>query len=104
MALGLPVSISTIANLEAWRAAIEEAKAIGITGALCVHPCQVTAANTGFAPSTDMLAQARRIVESWNADPDAGVIQVDGRMVDRPVVEAARRTLARAGDRGDRSR
>lgn len=98
MALGLPVSIATIADRDAWQAGIEQAKAIGITGALCVHPAQVTAANDGFAPSPEAVAQARRIVGGWDTAAGAGVIQIDGRMIDRPVVEAARRTLARAGN------
>lgn len=98
MALGLPVSIATIADKDAWQAGIEQAKAIGITGALCVHPAQVAAANEGFAPSPEAVAQARRIVGGWDTAAGAGVIQIDGRMIDRPVVEAARRTLARAGD------
>lgn len=98
MAIGLPVSIATIADTDAWRAAIEHGRAIGITGALCVHPAQVALANAGFAPSADAVTRARRIVERWDAEPDAGVILVDGRMIDRPVVEAARRTLSRTRD------
>ena len=104
MALGLPVSIATIADMAAWQAGIEQGRAIGITGALCVHPAQVVAANAGFAPSPEAVAQARRIVGGWEAAADVGVIQIDGRMIDRPVVEAARRTLARAGDVGERPR
>lgn len=104
MALGLPVSIAAIGDMNAWQAAVEQGRAIGITGALCVHPAQVAVANAGFAPSPDAVAEARRIVGGWEAASDPGVLQIDGRMIDRPVVEAARRTIARAGDPGERPR
>jgi citrate lyase subunit beta/citryl-CoA lyase len=90
---GLPVSIATIDDETAWCAAVRHARAIGISGALCVHPRQLATANAGFAPSPAEIAAATRIVVAWEAAPGAGALQLDGRMIDRPVVDAARHTL-----------
>ncbi len=69
---------------------------LGFTGKLAIHPMQVPLIHAALAPDADELAAAHRIVDA--ADRAAGgVLVVDGRMVDRPVVLAARRVLARAG-------
>jgi citrate lyase subunit beta / citryl-CoA lyase len=93
-ALGVPATIGEFRDLEAWAAGIDHAKAIGMTGALCIHPAQIAAANLAFAPSLDEIAQARAIVEAWG-DGALGVVALDGKMLDRPVVDRARRLLAR---------
>jgi citrate lyase subunit beta/citryl-CoA lyase len=71
----------------------------GFGAKLCIHPAQVAGVHEAFAPSADELAWARRVVE---ADAAAGgaAVQLDGRMVDLPVVLQARRTLARAAGAG----
>jgi len=94
MALGAPVSISTINDQAAWLLAVRKARAIGLTGVLCIHPRQIAPVNEAFACSPVEIAAAARIVTAWEASGSAGVIQVDGMMVDRPVVMASRRTLA----------
>jgi citrate lyase subunit beta/citryl-CoA lyase len=94
IALGLPISIATIDDQVAWQAAVRTARAIGLTGALCIHPRQIAAVNQGFAWSAAEIAAAARVVAAWDAAGGAGVIQLDGRMVDLLVVLAARRTLA----------
>ncbi len=96
MALGLPVSIGTIDDEAAWRAAVAQARAIGITGALCIHPRQVGVANTGFTPTAAEVDNARRVLDAWAEAQGAGVIQLDGRMIDRPVMLAAQRIVDRA--------
>ena len=72
------------------------AKRFGFGGKLCIHPRQVAAVHAAFAPSEEELAWARRVVEADSA-AQGRAVQVDGRMVDIPVVELARRLLARAG-------
>lgn len=94
MALGLPISIAMISDRDAWAAAVARARAIGMTGALCIHPRQVEPINQGFAPSDEERQRAARIAEAWEASDGRGVITVDGRMVDLPVILAARRLLA----------
>ncbi|MBA15834.1 MAG: CoA ester lyase [Sphingomonas sp.] len=95
MALGLPVSIATIDDEAAWRAAAVKARAIGMTGALCIHPRQLGVANTGFAPTAAEVDNARRVLDAWAEAQGAGVIQLDGRMIDRPVMLAAQRIVDR---------
>jgi citrate lyase subunit beta/citryl-CoA lyase len=71
------------------------ARRLGYGGKLCIHPKQPALVHAAFAPSEQELAWARRVIE---ADAQAGgaAVQLDGRMVDAPVVLQARRTLARA--------
>ncbi len=72
-------------------AAARSARGVGFTGSLCIHPRQVAAVRAGFAPTAEELRWARSVVAAG-----ASAARVDGRMVDRPVVERARRLLARA--------
>ena len=60
----------------------------------------MAAINACFAPSAEEVAHARRVVDTFAAQPDAGTIGIDGKMYDIPHLKAARRTLAaaRAGD------
>ena len=68
----------------------------GFTGKLAIHPAQVGPINAAFTPSEAELAHARSIVDAFAADPSAGVLSVDGRMVDRPHLIQARGVIARA--------
>jgi citrate lyase subunit beta/citryl-CoA lyase len=96
--LAMPFSIASIRDLEGFRSAANRARAIGCTGALCVHPDQVAIANTCFGPTKEERTAAHRIVMAWDSEVRAhrSVIEVDGVMVDLPVVERARRVLGRA--------
>lgn len=67
----------------------------GFTGKLAIHPAQVGPINAAFTPSPDEIAHARQIIEAFAAQPDAGVLSVDGKMVDRPHLVQAQRVLAR---------
>jgi citrate lyase subunit beta/citryl-CoA lyase len=78
------------------RAEAEAAAREGFTGKLAIHPAQVGAINAAFSPSAAEVEHARAIVEAFEAQPDAGVLSVDGRMVDRPHLLQARRVLDRA--------
>jgi len=68
----------------------------GFTGKLAIHPDQVPIINAAFTPSEAEVAQARRVVAAFAATPHAGVIGLDGRMLDRPHLVQAQRILARA--------
>jgi citrate lyase subunit beta / citryl-CoA lyase len=72
----------------------------GFTGKLAIHPAQLPIINAAFTPSADEVAHARAIVAAFDAAPDAGVLSVDGKMVDRPHLVQARRVLERAGRGG----
>ncbi|MBO0891119.1 MAG: CoA ester lyase [Acidothermales bacterium] len=65
----------------------------GFGGKLCIHPAQVPVVRDAYRPSAEQLAWARRVVA---AAEDRAVVVVDGKMVDKPVLERARRLLADA--------
>lgn len=67
----------------------------GFTGKLAIHPGQLETIHGAYAPSANELAAALRIVEAFDGSAD-GVVVVDGRMIDAPVVERARRLIAAA--------
>jgi citrate lyase subunit beta/citryl-CoA lyase len=78
------------------RAEAEAARRDGFTGKLAIHPAQVPIINAAFTPSEDDVRHAEQIVAAFEAHPDAGVLSVAGKMVDRPHLVQARRVLERA--------
>jgi citrate lyase subunit beta/citryl-CoA lyase len=70
----------------------------GFSGMMAIHPDQVAVINRAFTPDAEAIAAARAIVEAFAANPDAGVLAVEGRMVDAPHLTQARRLLERAGE------
>ncbi|HEX2255704.1 MAG TPA: CoA ester lyase [Afifellaceae bacterium] len=73
----------------------------GFTGKLAIHPDQVPIINEAFTPSDAAVMHARRILAAFAEAGDAGVVGLEGAMLDRPHLEAARRLLARAGEGKD---
>ena len=67
----------------------------GFGAKLCIHPKQIAPIHSALAPSADAIAWARRVLAADAASP--GAAKLDGRMIDRPVVLQAQRTLQRAG-------
>ena len=78
------------------RAEAEAARREGFTGKLAIHPAQVPVINAAFTPSGEDVRHAEEIVAAFEAHPDAGVLSVGGKMVDRPHLVQARRVLERA--------
>ncbi len=66
----------------------------GFVGRLAIHPDQVAVINRAYAPSPAEIEHARRIVAAFEADPGAGALGIDGKMVDIPHLKAARKTLS----------
>ena len=77
------------------RAEAEAAAREGFTGKLAIHPDQVAVINAAFTPSDDDIEHARAVVAAFEAQPDAGVLSVGGRMVDRPHLVQAQRVIDR---------
>jgi citrate lyase subunit beta/citryl-CoA lyase len=75
------------------------ARRFGFGAKLCIHPRQVTVVHEALAPTELELDWARRVIAADEASGGAAV-QLDGRMVDLPVVLQARRTLARVPSNG----
>lgn len=66
----------------------------GFKGRLAIHPDQVPVINEAYSPTEAEVAHARRIVEAFAAQPDAGALSIDGKMIDKPHLVQAQRTLA----------
>jgi citrate lyase subunit beta/citryl-CoA lyase len=78
------------------KAEADAARRDGFTGKLAIHPAQVPIINEAFSPSQDEIRHAEEIVAAFEAHPNAGVLSVGGKMVDRPHLVQARRVLERA--------
>ena len=74
-------------------AACRASRRRGFRGRIAIHPDQVETINTAYSPTAAELAHARRIVEAFAANPDAGALSIDGVMVDKPHLTQAQRTL-----------
>ena len=87
-----------IADLEGLARYAEDFRKLGFEGLACVHPSQIPVVKEAFSPKPREVAQAQRIVDAFEeaAATGAGAISVDGKLVDLPVVELARRVLKRA--------
>jgi citrate lyase subunit beta/citryl-CoA lyase len=68
----------------------------GFSGKLAIHPAQIEAINAAFSPQAAEVAHARAVVGAFAANPAAGVLSLDGRMLDRPHLVKAERILERA--------
>ncbi|MGQ0661354.1 HpcH/HpaI aldolase/citrate lyase family protein [Sphingosinicella sp.] len=65
----------------------------GFTGMMAIHPAQIDIINAAFTPSDAEIAHARAVVAAFEASPEAGVLQLDGKMIDRPHLVQAQRLL-----------
>ena len=65
----------------------------GFTGMMAIHPTQVPIINAAFTPTEAELAWARAVVAAFAANPGAGALQLDGRMIDAPHLKAAQKLL-----------
>lgn len=70
----------------------------GFLGRIAIHPDQVETINRCFTPSDEDIAEARKVVAAFAAQPELGTIGIDGKMYDIPHLKAAQKTLAAAGD------
>ena len=75
-----------------------KARRDGFTGRIAIHPDQVAIINRCFSPSVTDIAKAQMIVDAFAAQPDAGTLGINGKMVDIPHLKAARRTLAASAE------
>jgi citrate lyase subunit beta/citryl-CoA lyase len=87
-----------VADLEGLVAETKFARAIGCAGKYVVHPEQVAPVNEIFTPAEGEVAQARAMLDAYDAAlrRGEGAVSVEGRMVDEPVAVRARRLIARA--------
>lgn len=73
-----------------------EAATDGFAGKLCIHPAQIGPVNAAFTPSPERVRWARTVRDAFAANPGAGVLALEGRMIDRPHLKLAERILSAA--------
>lgn len=95
--IGFVGSVADYRDVDAYRVRIVRARRLGFEGAFCIHPTQVAICNEAFSPDPADVATAREMVEAFEREVGAGraAFAWKGRMVDLPVVDRARRLLAR---------
>jgi citrate lyase subunit beta/citryl-CoA lyase len=83
-------------DLEALRRSCERARRMGFQGKLCIHPDQLAVVRAAFAPTPEEVAEAERIVAAAEAAErqGQGAVQVEGKMIDAPVVARAKQVLS----------
>lgn len=95
------VAVDTICarldDLKALEDEASEARRDGFGAKAVVHPSHVAPVNRAFEPTEQELVWARKVLDAFAANPDAGVVNIDGRMIDKPHERAARKILAVRG-------
>ncbi|HRE01429.1 MAG TPA: CoA ester lyase [Ilumatobacteraceae bacterium] len=91
--------VTDLQDADRFRADAHEGRNIGYSGKLCVHPRQVALVHECYAVSAEELAWAHRVLaaEALAATDGRGVFEVDGQMIDEPLILRARRLIAAAG-------
>lgn len=96
-AAGLPAPVDgvsgSIDDAEVIEADTRHAVRVGYGAKLCIHPRQVPVVAAGLAPSDDEIAWATRVLAAWD-QTTSGAVALDGKMIDKPVIDRARRVLA----------
>lgn len=95
--IGIMGTVAEYRDVEAYGELARRSRRFGFEGATCIHPGVVPVLNEAFTPSSDARDHARRVVDAYEEAQarGAGAISVDGKMIDVPVADRARRLLAR---------
>ena len=80
-------------DLDGLRLYAERGYRDGFTGMMAIHPAQVPVINAAFSPTEAQIVHARAVVAAFDANPGAGALQLDGKMIDAPHLKASRRLL-----------
>jgi citrate lyase subunit beta/citryl-CoA lyase len=85
-----------LGNTEGFVEECKQARDLGFDGKTLIHPRQIEPCNEAFAPTPDEVTAARKLIAAFDLpeNDNKGVIQIDGRMVERLHAEMARRTVA----------
>jgi citrate lyase subunit beta / citryl-CoA lyase len=85
-----------LADIEGFRRECDQGREMGFDGKTLIHPNQIEPCNAAFSPGAAEVAQARKFIAAFDLpeNRDKGVVQVDGRMVERLHADMARRTVA----------
>lgn len=96
--MGLIGTVADYSDLDAFRAVVRHSAKFGFEGASCIHPANVPILNEEFSPPEAAVAQARKIVaaDAENLAAGRGSFELDGMMIDIPIVIRAQRLIDRA--------
>jgi citrate lyase subunit beta/citryl-CoA lyase len=96
--MGLIGTVADYSDLDAFRAVVRHSAKFGFEGASCIHPANVSILNEEFSPPEAAVAQAHKIIaaDAQNTAAGRGSFELDGKMIDIPVVIRAQRLIARA--------
>jgi len=85
-----------VADNEGLRRDAVQARRLGFSGKSLIHPGQIETINDVFSPSAAEVSHARRVIDAFEAarQKGLGAVALDGKLLDQPIVERARRTLA----------
>ncbi|WP_207538053.1 HpcH/HpaI aldolase/citrate lyase family protein [Sabulicella rubraurantiaca] len=85
-------------DLDAYRASLRRSRRLGFGCAACIHPSQVAPINEEYGPSPAEVDRARRLIATFDQSvaEGRGAVAFEGAMIDLPVVDRARKVLARA--------
>jgi citrate lyase beta subunit len=83
-------------DMDGMRREAEAVRALGFSGKGSIHPKQVPVLNEIFTPSPEEIAHAKRIVAAFE-EGDSGLVVIDGKLIEKPVLRSMYRVLARAG-------
>jgi len=97
MPLGFVDSVATFGDWENFRKMVRRSRDFGFMGAGCIHPGQVTIVNEEYKPGAEDVEYARRVIamDKEAAAEGRGSFSLDGKMIDIPVIDRARRLLRR---------
>jgi len=84
-------------NLDGLKDYCARAMRDGFTGMMAIHPAQIEIINAAFTPNAEAVTHAQRVVAAFAANPEAGALQLDGKMIDAPHLKQAEALLKRAG-------
>lgn len=86
---------SDVADMEALKQNVLKSKSLGFDGMGCIHPRQIKVIHENFAPDTDEIEKAKKIVKAFidAAEKGLGVVSLGTKMIDLPVVKRAQRTI-----------
>ena len=80
-------------DIDGLKACVARARRDGFSGMMAIHPGQIAAINAAFQPTQAEIDWARRVIEAFDKNPEAGAIGLDGRMLDAPHLSRARAIL-----------
>jgi citrate lyase subunit beta/citryl-CoA lyase len=93
---------SDIGNMEALASAADESKSLGFTGMGCIHPRQVSVIRERFMPTPQEIERSKKIVLAFDkaAHEGSGVVALDSKMIDMPVVKRSLKVIEKAVNAG----